>query len=57
MGEVNGTMPPMQGPVGFMGFGILATLLQAALVIAFVWLIIKLSRVLDAYEAKLKAKT
>ena len=49
-------MPPMPGPAGFMGFGILATLLQAALVIAFIWLIIKLSRVLDAYEAKLKAK-
>jgi len=49
-------MPPMPGPVGFMGFGILATLLQAALVIAFIWLILKLSRVLDAYEAKLKAK-
>jgi hypothetical protein len=42
---------------GFMGFGIIATLLQAALVIAFVWLIIKLGRVLEAYESKLKVKT
>jgi len=47
-------MPPM--PV-FMGFGILTTILQAVLVIAFVWLMIKLSRVLSAYESKLKAKT
>ena len=47
-------MPPMPG---FMGFGIIATLLQAALVIAFVWLIIKLGRVLEAYESKLKVKT
>ena len=49
-------MPPMHGP-GFLGFGILATLLQTALVIAFIWLIFKLGRVLDAYEMKLKAKT
>jgi len=41
----------------FMGFGILTTLLQVVLVIAFVWLMIKLSRVLSAYESKLKAKT
>ena len=50
-------MPPMPGPMDFMGFGLIATLLQAALVISFVWLMIKLSRVLDAYETKLKAKT
>ena len=50
-------MPPMLEPMGFMDFGILATLLQAALVIVFIWLMIKLSRVLDAYESKLKAKT
>lgn len=48
-------MPPIGG--GFIGFGIVATILQAALVIAFIWLMIKLSRVLGAYEAKLKAKT
>jgi hypothetical protein len=47
-------MPPMPG---FVGFGILTTLLQAALVIALIWLMIKLSRVLGAYESKLKAKT
>ena len=47
----------MQGPMGFMGLGILTTLLQAALIVAFIWLMIKLSRVLDAYELKLKAKT
>jgi len=40
-----------------MGFGIFATLLQAALVVAFIWLIYRLSRVLEAYETKLKAKT
>jgi hypothetical protein len=50
-------MPPMPGPMGFLGFGLIATLLQAALVIAFIWLMIKLGRVLDAYESKLKAKT
>jgi len=48
-------MPPIGG--GFIGFGIVTTILQAALVIAFIWLMIKLSRVLGAYEAKLKAKT
>jgi hypothetical protein len=42
--------------MGFMGFGIFATLLQAALVVAFVWLIFRLSRVLEAYESKLKTK-
>jgi hypothetical protein len=47
----------MPGPIGFMGFGIVTTLLQAALVVAFIWLMIKLSKVLDAYELKLKAKT
>ena len=47
-------MPPMPG---FMGFGIITTILQAALVIAFIWLMIKLGRVLGAYESKLKAKT
>ena len=41
----------------FMGFGLLTAILQAALVIAFIWLMIKLSRVLGAYESKLKAKT
>jgi hypothetical protein len=45
--------PPMPG---FMGFGIVATILQAALVIAFIWLILKLGRVLSAYEAKIKTK-
>jgi hypothetical protein len=50
-------MPPTPGFIGFAGFGIFVTLLQAALVIAFIWLMIKLSRVLDAYESKLKAKT
>jgi hypothetical protein len=43
--------------MGFMGFGLLTTLLQAALVVAFIWLMIKLGRVLGAYESKLKAKT
>jgi hypothetical protein len=41
----------------FIGLGILTTLLQAALIVAFIWPMIKLSRVLDAYESKLKAKT
>jgi len=41
----------------FMGFGLLTAILQAALVIAFIWLMIRLSRVLGAYESKLKAKT
>jgi len=40
-----------------LGFGILSTLLQAALVIAFIWLLIKLGKVLDAYSTKLKVKT
>ena len=50
-------MPPGPGFMGFMGFGILSAILQTALVIAFIWLMIKLSRVLSAYESKLKAKT
>ena len=54
--EVNKIMPMPPAP-GFMGFGILSTLLQAALIVAFVWLIIKLGRVLSAYETKLKATT
>ena len=48
-------MPPP--PPAFTGFGLLTAILQAALVIAFIWLMIKLSRVLGAYESKLKAKT
>jgi len=42
---------------GFVGFGIITTLLQAALVIAFIWLMIRLSRALGAIESNLKAKT
>ena len=49
-------MPMPPGP-GFVGFGILSSLLQTALVVAFIWLMIKLGRVLSAYETKLKAKT
>jgi hypothetical protein len=41
----------------FLGFGVLSTLLQAALVVAFIWLMVKLGRVLDAYSSKLKVKT
>lgn len=48
-------MPPL--PVrGFIGFGIVPMILQAALVIAFIWLMIKLGRLLDAYSSKLKLK-
>jgi len=47
-------MPPMPG---LLGFGFVTTILQAALVIALIWLMIKLSRVLGAYEARLEAKT
>ena len=42
---------------GFVGFGIVGLILQAALVIAFIWLLMKLGRVLEAYETKLKSKT
>lgn len=50
--EVKRIKPPI---LGFMGFGIVTTVLQATLVIAFVWLVIKLGTVLSAYESKLKA--
>lgn len=47
-------MPPMQGLIGL---GIIPMILQAAVLIAFIWLIIKLGRVLDVYSSKLKVKT
>ena len=37
----------------FVGFWLIQTIFEAAIVIAFVWLMIKLGRVLDAYSAKL----
>jgi len=38
----------------FVGFGLIPMIFEAALVIAFVWLMIKFGKVLDAYSAKLK---
>jgi hypothetical protein len=47
-------MPSIQG---FVGFGIVPMILQTAVLTAFIWLIFKLSRALDAYSSNLKVKT
>ena len=38
----------------FVGFGFVPMIFEAAVVIAFVWLMIKFGKVLDAYSSKLK---
>ena len=52
--EVNGTMPPVHY---FVGFGLIPAILQIVVVIAIIWLVIKIGKLADAYSAKLKAKT
>ena len=47
-------MPPMDN---FMGFGLIPTILQTAVAIAFIWLMLKLGRVLDAHSSKITAKS
>ena len=47
-------MPPFHY---FIGFGLVPTILEIALVIALVWLIIRLGELADTYSANLKAKT
>jgi hypothetical protein len=40
-----------------MGLDLFPMILQTAVAIAFIWLMIKLSRVLDAYASRLRVKT
>ncbi|HUK50059.1 MAG TPA: hypothetical protein VLV18_03400 [Terriglobales bacterium] len=47
-------MPPVHD---FIGLGLFPLILQTAVAIAFIWLAIKLSRVLDAYTSRLTTKT
>ncbi|MGA2971995.1 MAG: hypothetical protein ABSE39_05145 [Candidatus Bathyarchaeia archaeon] len=46
-------MPPFHD---FMGLGLFPMVLQSAVAIAIIWLLIKLSRVLDAHASRLKVK-
>ena len=46
-------------PVGThfgLGFGLIQGIIGAALVIALIWLVLKLGKLADAYTEKLKAK-
>jgi hypothetical protein len=47
-----GTMPPFHFFIG-----IVPTIFEIAVVIALVWLMIRLGRLADTYSAKLKVKT
>jgi hypothetical protein len=47
-------MPPFHF---FIGFGLVPTILEIAVVIALVWLMIRLGRLADTYSANLKVKT
>jgi hypothetical protein len=40
----------------FIGFGPVPTILEIAVVIALIWLMIRLGRLADTYSAKLKVK-
>jgi hypothetical protein len=47
-------MPPFHF---FIGFGLVPTILEIAVVIALVWLMVKLGRLVDIYASKLKVKS
>ena len=51
--EVNDVMPPAHFVVGF---GLIPTILETAVVIVLLWLMIRIGKLADAYSAKLKAK-
>jgi hypothetical protein len=40
----------------FFGFGLIRGIITAAVAIAFIWLLLKLAKLVDAYSEKLKAK-
>lgn len=46
---------PVGTHFGF-GFGLIQGIISAALAIAFIWLVLKLGKLADAYTEKLKAK-
>jgi len=46
-------MPPAHF---FVGFGLIPTILETAVVIVLIWLMIRIGKLADAYSAKLKAK-
>ena len=46
-------MPPAHFAVGF---GLIPTILETAVVIVLLWLMIRIGKLADAYSAKLKAK-
>jgi hypothetical protein len=50
-----GRMAYMQG--GFAIFGLVRGIFEAAMAIAFIWLVYKLGRLAEAYTAKLKRKS
>ena len=50
---VNDAMPPAHF---FVGFGLIPTILETAVVIVLIWLMIRIGKLADAYSAKLKAK-
>jgi hypothetical protein len=50
---VNDAMPPAHFVVGF---GLIPTILETAVVIVLLWLMIRIGKLADAYSAKLKAK-
>lgn len=47
-------MPHMA--IGFRLFGLIQGIIEVAVAIAFIWLILKLGKLADAYSDKLKAK-
>jgi hypothetical protein len=50
-------LPPYHAPYFAVGFGLVQGIINVAVAIAFIWLIFKLGKLMDAYSAKLKAKT
>lgn len=50
---VNEAMPPAHLVVGF---GLIPTILETAIVIVLLWLMIRIGNLADAYSEKLKAK-
>ncbi|MGA8904960.1 MAG: hypothetical protein WB661_08125 [Candidatus Bathyarchaeia archaeon] len=43
-------------PVGFGLFGLIRGIIGVAIAVAFIWLIYKLGKLIDAYTTKLKGK-
>jgi len=52
--EVKKEMP--QVPVGFGLFGLIRGIIGVAIAVAFIWLIYKLGKLIDAYTTNLKGK-